>query len=116
MGIDDTIDDGYTDWRTYTTTDGLSGLQTEHLAQDADGFLWIGTWNSGASRFDGDAFATHKRSREGLCGNQVMALCRDREGRLWFGTLDGGVCWYDGRVFHRFAAGDGVSDGAITYI
>ena len=101
-------------WRHYGIADGLPGLQLEHLAEDADGYLWIATWNGGVARFDGDEFQTFT-TRDGLPANGVLAIYRDRQDRLWFGTL-GGVCWYDGRTFHRFAKGDGVADKAITCI
>ena len=96
-------------WRTYTMADGLADLQTEHIAEDAEGCLWIGTWDGGASRFDGDEFRTFT-TKDGLAGNRVSAIHLDREGRLWFGTW-GGVCWWDGRTFHRFDGDNGVSRG-----
>ena len=77
-------------WRTYTTADGLAGMQTEHIAEDADGYLWIVTWNQGASRFDGDEFRTFT-TRDGLPSNRGQALLLDQQGRLWFGTLVAGV-------------------------
>ena len=27
-------------WRTFTTSDGLAGLQVEHIAEDHEGYLW----------------------------------------------------------------------------
>ena len=88
-------------WRTYSLAEGLAGIQVEHIAEDRDGYLWFGTWDSGASRFDGDEFQTFNRI-SGLCGNQVMAIFLDSQDRLWFGTRDGGACWFDGQQFHRF--------------
>ncbi len=102
-------------WRSYTLADGLASLQVEHIAEDAEGFLWFATWDSGVSRYDGYEFHNFTR-KDGLCGDQVMAIYADEQGRLWFGTRDGGVCWYDGTRFHRFDVGDGVSDGRITFI
>jgi serine phosphatase RsbU (regulator of sigma subunit)/ligand-binding sensor domain-containing protein len=102
-------------WRTYTIADGLPDLRTEHLAEDRDGYLWIGTWDGGACRFDGEEFRTFT-TRDGLSGNRVMAIHLDRQGRLWFGTWDGGVCFWDGKQFHRFDGSDGVSGKSITFI
>ena len=102
-------------WRTYTTADGLAGNEVEHLATDRDGALWIATFSSGVSRFDGDTFETFT-SREGLCGNQISFILRDRHDRLWFGSIDAGVCWYDGQAFHGFDGEDGVSGGCAQYL
>ncbi|NKB72829.1 MAG: AAA domain-containing protein [Candidatus Latescibacteria bacterium] len=102
-------------WRTYTTADGLAGNEVEHLATDRDGALWIATFSSGVSRFDGDTFETFT-SREGLCGNQISFILLDRHDRLWFGSLDGGVCWYDGQAFHGFDGEDGVSGGCAQWL
>ena len=102
-------------WRTFTTSDGLAGLQVEHIAEDGEGYLWFATSPNGVSRFDGATFQTFNREN-GLCGNQVKAMHLDREDRLWFGTFDGGACWYDGRQFHNFDGDDGVSNGSITFI
>jgi ligand-binding sensor domain-containing protein len=64
-------------WRTYTTADGLPGLQLTHLADDAEGFLWIGTWAGGVCRFDGDQFETFTAA-DGLPSNRVHDIHRDR--------------------------------------
>ncbi len=102
-------------WRTYSLAEGLAGIQVEHIAEDRDGYLWFGTWDSGASRFDGDEFHTFSRI-SGLSGNQVMAIFLDSQDRLWFGTRDGGACWFDGQQFHHFNNNDGVSNSSIGYI
>ena len=86
-------------WQTYTTADGLAGLQVEHIAEDEAGYLWFATCTGGASRFDGDQFRTFTRG-DGLCGEQVFALHLDRRGRLWFGTWTG-ACWYEDGAFQR---------------
>jgi len=88
-------------WRTYSTADGLVGHCFEHIAEDADGFLWFASSVCGVSRFDGSEFRSFT-IRDGLCGNQVFALLNDSQNRLWFGTRDGGVCYFDGRNFHTF--------------
>lgn len=100
-------------WRTYTTTEGLAGLQTEHIAEDAEGYLWVGTWDSGASHFDGDEFRTFTK-KDGLPSNLVYATLLDRQGKLWLGT-GGGACWYDGRTFHRFGEERGIGDQAVSF-
>jgi DNA-binding NtrC family response regulator/streptogramin lyase len=99
-------------WRTYTTAEGLAGLQAEHIGETDDGFLWISTWNSGISRFDGEEFRTFTR-RDGLCGDQVMVSHLDNDGNLIFGTLDGGACLYDGK---KFTVPNGFPSTSVTFI
>ena len=77
-------------WRSYSLAEGLGGIHVEHLAQDADGYLWITSSDSGVSRFDGDEFRIFTAAN-GLSGNQVFAAYRDSQDRLWFGSRDGGV-------------------------
>ena len=102
-------------WRTYTTRDGLAGLQVEHIVEDRDGFLWFATLNGGVSRFDGDEFRTFT-SRDGLCSNQILAMLEDRQGRLWFGSEDSGICWYSNGDFGRLAPkGDKIA-GPVSFL
>jgi hypothetical protein len=95
-------------WRTYDGTNGLPGPVVA-LLQDQKGYLWLGTWGAGASRYDGERFSTFTRS-EGLAGDRVWALAEDGEGRLWLGTDQGLSCW-DGRVFANYSAQVGLLPG-----
>ena len=101
-------------WRRYTTADGLAANQTEHIVEDADGYLWIATTTGGVSRFDGDEFRTYT-TRDGLPSDGVYALCVDRTGRLWCGTTQG-LCWLDGDRFRPFEGDSGVASDWIMYL
>ncbi|NKB66473.1 MAG: AAA domain-containing protein [Candidatus Latescibacteria bacterium] len=101
-------------WQTYTTADGLAGLQIEHIAEDEAGYLWFATCTGGASRFDGDQFHTFTR-RDNLSGEQVFALHADRRGRLWFGTWTG-ACWFQDEAFHRFPDGCVAAHRPVQFI
>ncbi|MCY3683475.1 MAG: sigma 54-interacting transcriptional regulator [Gemmatimonadetes bacterium] len=100
-------------WRTYSLANGLAGVRTEHIAEDSEGCLWIATWDSGVSRFDGDKFETFTE-QEGLCSDRVFAIHLDSQKRLWFGTMNG-VCWYDGINFHHLED-DGIADRSVLFI
>ena len=100
-------------WRTYSMADGLVGNRFEHIAEDADGFLWFASHDCGVSRFDGSEFLSFT-TNDGLCGNQVFALLNDRQNRLWFGTQDGGLCYHDGRRFHAF--GDKIARRPVFFL
>ncbi len=64
---------------------GLPANQVTALAQDDDGFLWIGT-SDGLARFDGvqfEIFRNDPSDFQSLPGNQVQALLVDRDDQLW---------------------------------
>ncbi len=87
----------------------------EALAQDSQGFLWLGG-ESGLARWDGYALRVYApdRSRPDTMRNQfIQCLHRDAQGRLWAGTVTDGLARLDaaqGRfqlVLRDRLAGDG---------
>src|SRR5262249_36415888 len=67
------------------------------LAQDRDGFLWIGT-QGGLVRYDGYQFRVYKNDPQdpkSLGGSYVRTLYAARDGRLWVGTFSSGLAVYD---------------------
>src|SRR6185369_130259 len=90
-------------FRTYSTPEGLSQATARAIAQDRDGFIWIGT-QDGLNRFDGYGFKVYKHDRTdpaSLSHNHVWALLADPDGSLWVGTQAGGLNRYD-PVLDRF--------------
>jgi signal transduction histidine kinase/ligand-binding sensor domain-containing protein/DNA-binding response OmpR family regulator len=65
------------------------------IAQDKEGFLWIGTW-SGLIRYNG--YSSTLFQAENLPGklksNKISCIYEDRKGRLWIGTHTGGLFQY----------------------
>lgn len=69
------------------------------LAQDASGFIWIGT-QGGLARWDGyrmRVWLARPHDPGALPDSHVQTLLPDRHGRLWVGTNSGGLAWYDAR-------------------
>lgn len=67
------------------------------LAQDRQGFLWIGT-QGGLVRFDGSrwkVFRPDPADPGTLGGSYVRTLLAAADGRLWVGTMSGGLSVYD---------------------
>ncbi len=67
------------------------------LAQDGDGFIWIGSQN-GLVRWDGYHFRTFRSdlaNSGALPDNYIKTLHTDMRGRLWIGTNSGGLARYD---------------------
>ncbi len=71
----------------YQTSDGLPQSIISSLAQDYQGYIYIGT-QSGIGKFDGTSFQvlTHKN---GLPNNLVNYLEKDNHGNIWVATLEG---------------------------
>jgi signal transduction histidine kinase/ligand-binding sensor domain-containing protein len=79
------------------------------LAQDRDGYLWIGT-QDGLNRFDGDHFAVWRHDAgdpASLSANRVNAVLEDSRRRLWVATA-AGVDRFDrgSGKFERFELAD----------
>ncbi len=73
-----------------STGQGLSQSAAQCLAQDAQGFIWVGT-QDGLNRYDGYAFKVFRAApsqADGLSDSYITALCADRAS-LWVGTLRG---------------------------
>ena len=76
-------------FRFYSVEDGLNQTLSLTVAQDGDGFLWIGSFG-GLNRFDGKTFES-LTTRHGLRENFVQELYVDSMDRLWAGDSSGGM-------------------------
>lgn len=85
----------------YSVNNGLAAYQTTSVAQDAQGFIWIGTIN-GLQRFDGNRFLTFKHNasdNKSIPDNNISQLYCDRENNLWVLFGNGKIGIFD---THRF--------------
>jgi len=73
--------------QSYGQAEGLGNLAVSALAQDAAGYLWLGTEN-GLYRFNGTGFR-HYGLTEGMANNFVTALFSNRSAGVWAATYDG---------------------------
>ncbi|UXI69330.1 hybrid sensor histidine kinase/response regulator [Tahibacter amnicola] len=93
-------------FRRFGAGDGLPSSTVYKLAQDRDGFLWIGT-QDGLARYDGMAFRIWRHepgAASSLPKNEVSAVFVDRENRVWVGGEGAGANRLDTsrRTFHHF--------------
>jgi signal transduction histidine kinase/CheY-like chemotaxis protein/streptogramin lyase len=101
-------------FRTFGVADGLPSSTVWKLAQDDDGYIWIGTAD-GLARYDGVAFRIWRHAADdpaSLAGDDVTALFVDHKNRLWCGGEDAGLnlLGKDGAFTHfRHAANDAAS-------
>jgi ligand-binding sensor domain-containing protein/putative methionine-R-sulfoxide reductase with GAF domain len=75
--------------------DGLSHGIVNSMAQDKDGFMWIGTYN-GLNRYDGTKFLVYKSKRNddhALIHNSIHQISIDKENNVWCATEAGVSCF-----------------------
>jgi diguanylate cyclase (GGDEF)-like protein len=80
-----------------TQDHGLPNAIATALAEDGQGFLWIGS-PGGLSRWDGYRFRVYQSDPQragALPDNYVQALHGDARGRLWVGTTSAGLLRHD---------------------
>jgi diguanylate cyclase (GGDEF)-like protein len=85
-------------FRNYGRDQGLPHPVPTALAQDREGFIWIGT-QGGLARWDGYRFKAY-RADPGVAGSLpydwIQTLHVDTGGRLWIGSSAGHLARYDG--------------------
>ena len=92
-----------------TTDNGLLSGNVRTIAEDYQGFFWIGT-EDGLQRYDGYSMSTYKYNEHdttSISGNFILNIFEDRLKNLWIGTMNG-LCLYDRKNnrFQRFKHND----------
>jgi len=81
----------------WSIQDGLPQISVQSVAQDRQGYIWVGT-QSGLARFDGIRFTTFTPETEPeLPGIWARTLLADDAGRLWIGTYKGLAVYENGK-------------------
>jgi diguanylate cyclase (GGDEF)-like protein len=76
--------------------EGIPQSQVTALAQDREGYLWVGTWG-GLARFNGSEFKNYF-IKYGLRSARIQELLAASDGTVWVAT-DGGLSrWQDHRL------------------
>ena len=97
----------------YTERDGLPSSNIRALYQDAQGVLWIGTYDGGLGRFQAGK-CTRYTIREGLFNNGVFQILEDARGNLWMSS-NLGIYRVSKKELNEFAAGQRTSVTSIAY-
>ena len=71
--------------------DGIPQSQVTALAQDREGYLWVGTWG-GLARFNGGRFRVFSLE-DGLPNVRINEMLAARDGSLWISTGSGVSRW-----------------------
>ncbi|MFO0394817.1 MAG: two-component regulator propeller domain-containing protein, partial [Lysobacteraceae bacterium] len=98
----------------WTVADGLPQVAVQSLAQDGDGYVWVGTQSS-IARFDGGRYEPFDRRRTGgIDTSMAESSYRSRDGDVWFANRTGALRLRRDKVTRVAAAGTGVAVQAIT--
>ncbi|MFN8394194.1 MAG: two-component regulator propeller domain-containing protein [Bacteroidia bacterium] len=93
----------------YKREPGIQGLKTpdgqDHIyffgmVQDAQGDLWMVTYDDGIFRYDGKTVSRYPVQDSGKDYTTYSVLL-DRSGNIWVGTHEGGLFRFDGKDFRR---------------
>ena len=77
----------------FSVDEGLPHTDVSSIVQDAEGYIWIGTY-SGLCRYDGNDLKTWDMSNSMLHSSRIRSL-RLIANRLYIGTENGGLTIYD---------------------
>ncbi|MFL0685180.1 MAG: two-component regulator propeller domain-containing protein [Algoriphagus aquaeductus] len=102
---------GISQFKSYTTDDGLALDGVNCAILDRRGHLWFGTNGGGLSRYDGNNF-TNFTNAHGLVNNTVRSIWEDKDGMLWIGTLSG-LSLFDGHKFTNYTTSNGLPHQVI---
>lgn len=90
--------------RNYAAVDGLPQSQVMGMAEDANGYIWMGTRGGGLARFDGREFKVYT-TYDGLLSNNIEGILISKQQDLWILHAKG-VTRFDGLQFRKFQAPD----------
>jgi ligand-binding sensor domain-containing protein len=101
-------------WRSQ---DGLPENIVQALAQDREGYLWVGT-TGGLTQFDGSRFnPLNDGTTQTLTVNSFFCLLLSRDGTIWAGTEGGGLLHIlASGAIRTYAAQDGLADAFVRSI
>lgn len=94
----------------FSTTNGLKTNMINHILEDRNGKIWIGT-DAGAYFFDGKTFVEFRIPLifdMPSTKHDVFSIMQAKNGKLWFATVNG-VFVYDGKSFIPFTFNEGGS-------
>lgn len=102
---------GLSQFKTFSTDDGLALDAINTVILDSRGHLWFGTNGGGVSRYDGSDFTNYTTS-QGLIGNTVRIMLEDSKGNIWIGTISG-ISRFNGYSFENYTTADGLANDVV---
>jgi ligand-binding sensor domain-containing protein/signal transduction histidine kinase len=103
------------DWRVFTTNDGLSANIVHAIAEDHAGNLWIGTEGGGLNKFREGHF-TSFRKENGFPSDNISAMWVDAADVLWIGTLGNGLIRFSNGNWTHYTTQNGLIGNSLDYL
>jgi ligand-binding sensor domain-containing protein/two-component sensor histidine kinase len=94
---------------------GVSRADLRAVTQDAEGNVWLGTYDDGLYQCKGGEVRRFG-TREGLKSERIRALYSDAQGSLWIGTSRGGLNRLRNGRFTAFTTQEGLPDDIVLHI
>ncbi len=92
--------------------DGLASNWISSIAEDHNGFLWVGTWGEGITQISEYGLKTFNLSN-GLNDLKIRRIIEDKEGNMLIGTHEHGLSIFKGEQFVSFSTEDGLLNSQI---
>jgi ligand-binding sensor domain-containing protein/serine phosphatase RsbU (regulator of sigma subunit) len=90
----------------------IINVKYNDIAQDSNQTIWMGTFGSGLSAYDGQSFWQYSK-KQGLRSNSIVELLFDSKGNLWLGTYKHGAICFNGTDFQYFNTSSGLPGNQI---
>jgi ligand-binding sensor domain-containing protein/signal transduction histidine kinase len=87
-------------------------LLAREIYSDRDGDLWIGTGDTGLTRFRKRSIRMYTEA-DGLPNDKVETVLSGHDGTLWVGNNCGGLSKFDGQRFTTYSEKDGLSNSCV---
>jgi len=102
--------------RSWGSHEGLPQNSIYSIAQDSQGFIWIGT-AEGLVKFDGTGFELFDRyTNKNFKSNVILAIHESSDKCLYAGLRNGGVVRKCNEDFKHFSVEDGLTSNTVTTI
>lgn len=88
VGVSPSVDRLSATITKYTENDGLAGDRVRTIYEDSDGMIWIGTYDSGISRFHDGKFANFTVA-QGLFNDGAFQILEDKRRNFWISSNRG---------------------------
>ena len=85
------------------------------MLRDANGNIWLVTWDKGLFKFNGKDFINYS-AKEGLPFNSFWGIDEDSGGNLWLSSWGRGLFKFSGESFTRLSEKSGLPSNNITGI
>lgn len=97
------------EWKSITTSDGLSSNNIQSIVFSDSNYAWIGTDN-GLDKYNMEIQSVEKHfsQNNGLSSNIISTLALDEQHQLWIGTING-VNIFDGNEFSQLQVADSIN-------